>query len=64
VINVPAGVRSRACAAGAGAWLERLPSLVPGLEADQALACTRIDLQPLGRDTLRAVEAVASMTIG
>jgi hypothetical protein len=28
------------------------------------LLCTRIHLQPLGRDTLRAVEAVASVTIG
>lgn len=28
------------------------------------LLCTRIKLQPLGRDTLRAVEAVTDMTIG
>ena len=28
------------------------------------LLCTRIHLQPLGRDTLRAVEAAASVTIG
>ncbi|MGH3401721.1 MAG: aminoglycoside phosphotransferase family protein [Streptosporangiaceae bacterium] len=28
------------------------------------LLCTRIHLQPLGRDTLRTVEAVASVTIG
>jgi streptomycin 6-kinase len=28
------------------------------------LLCTRIDLQPLGRDTLRAVEAVVDITIG
>jgi streptomycin 6-kinase len=41
VINVPAVVRSTAYAAGAGAWLERLPSLVSSLEADWLIAVGR-----------------------
>lgn len=41
MIDVPAVVRSKACAAGAGAWLERLPSLVASLEADWSIAVGR-----------------------
>jgi streptomycin 6-kinase len=33
VIDVPAVVRNRARAAGAGDWLERLPAIVSSLEA-------------------------------
>jgi streptomycin 6-kinase len=41
VINVPAVVRRMACAAGAGAWLEGLPSLVASLEADWLITVGR-----------------------
>ena len=72
VIEVPDVVRNRAVAVGAEEWLERLAALVQGLEDDwgvverlsSGLLCTRIQFQPLGSDTLRAVEAVAGMTIG
>lgn len=36
----------------------------PSVILSTGLLCTRIQLQPLGSDTLRAVEAVAGMTIG
>ena len=38
MIEVPAVVRNKARAVGAGDWLERLPALVLGLEADWSIA--------------------------
>jgi hypothetical protein len=37
MIDVPAVVRNKARAAGAGAWLERLPALVSSLGADWSI---------------------------
>jgi streptomycin 6-kinase len=39
--DVPDAVRNKALAAGAGDWLERLPGLVSGLEADWSVVVTR-----------------------
>ena len=41
MIEVPAVVRNKARAAGAGDWLERLPTLVSSLEADWSIALGR-----------------------
>jgi streptomycin 6-kinase len=41
MIEVPAVVRNKALAAGAEDWLERLPALVSGLEADWSIAVGR-----------------------
>jgi streptomycin 6-kinase len=58
--------------AGRARWLAALTGLDPvaiwewGVveRLSTGLLCTRIDLQPLGADTLRAAEAVADLTIG
>jgi streptomycin 6-kinase len=41
MIEVPTVVRNKALAAGAETWLERLPALVSGLEADWSIAVGR-----------------------
>ena len=50
VLEVPAVVREKALAVGAGGWLEALPTLVRSLEED----ATRVGLQPIGREMLAA----------
>lgn len=59
MIEVPAVVRNKALAAGAESWLERLPALVSGLEADWSIAVGR----PYGGGS-EAFVAEATLTDG
>ena len=54
-------VRNKALAAGAEAWLDELPALVAVLErVSTRLLCTRIELQPVGREMLAVADRVSA----
>jgi hypothetical protein len=66
VEGVPAVVRNNAVAAGAAAWLDELPALLAHLEREWSivrvstgLLCTKLDLQPAGREMLAVADRVA-----